>query len=271
MSADPRPAVPASAGRRADAARSAARSRCRPTWPPRSTRCRRGPTRSTRRRCRRRGTAPEPRARASSPAGPRWRRRRTAPPPRRAVITSGSTPRIARTPVTNSSRLRGVPGGAGGDHPDAARRRAGRSDRRSPAGRRRCGPARPGRARRSGPRPAPSRTISIRRTRSTSARLGRCRRSSSRIELVPQSTAATRGSAHAPSSSGGHPRRTSTHGPPATSPAAAPAPRRRAGSRPGRPRGCGPTRACRHFTRSGMPPAPGDTGQRARGASRRAR
>ena len=130
----------------------------------------------------------------------------------------------------------GVPGGRGGAEPDPGH--AVRGDQRGvlvdrgegplqrlvrepPGARRRPGPVGPS-ASRARPRRGPeSGTVPIR----------------SLIVLVPQSIAATR-TARTPT----------TH-------RAGPAPRRRAGCTPGPGPSDWPARTCRHFTRSGMPPA----------------
>ena len=94
--------------------------------------------------------------------------------------------------------------------------------------------------------PWPSRTISIRRSTSVCAPSSGTSATSSRIELVPQSIAATRVTAAPPSA---------THGParpPAVHPGDAASPN---GFTPGPAASAWATSTCRHLTRSGMPPA----------------
>ena len=73
---------------------------------------------------------------------------------------------------------------------------------------------------------------------------------SSRIELVPQSMPATRVIARRPAAAG-----RSTHGPAAHQSGSSASASSPSGFTPGRRRAMCPTSTCRHFTRSGMPPA----------------
>ena len=167
-------------------------------------RCRRARTRSSRRRCRRRGTAAgRRRPPRRSPVAPAKDSSASSSP----VTTSGSTPSASRTPATNSSRLARVAGRGGRDdpHPLGAERRG--TARRTRRARRSV------RSSASGGEPAgavdalpephdlhPASDVGEpRRRRPTSA-------TSSRIELVPQSIAATRVTRRPP-------RRLRAHGP----------------------------------------------------------
>ena len=254
--------APASAGRRAGAARSAGRSRCRPSAPPRT------PSASPRTNSvepaadvddqeRRLGGGPTVRPRARR--GRRWRRGTTARPPRRR------SPRRApaeggRHHVLEVGAVGGVAGGAGGHHPHRGRPEVAGLARRTRRGRAGCarwprGPAgrwrrRPGRAGRP-PSAAPGRCA--RRRPATSA-------TSRRIELVPQSIAATRVTR---SSSAACAQGPAAHHSPISATARSPI-----GLTPGPAARACPARACRHLTRSGIPPAVARVGSTSR-ASRR--
>ena len=111
------------------------------------------------------------------------------------VITSGSTPRISRTPRDELAAVGGVPGRAGGatiaDPLDAE---LAHQSGVLGAARRRCARSASGANRPVGPPPGPSRTTSIRRSTSGSWGVAvgvRTSATSSRRELVPQSMAAT--------------------------------------------------------------------------------
>ena len=186
----PRPAR-RSAGRRAGAARSSARSR-RPCCAraTRRRRRRRAPARSSRRRCRR------PAAAAAHDAGsPRDR----AGERQRRLLAAGDHLGIdararRRTIATNSPRFVGVAGGAGRHHPHPLGAAVGGSPRRTRRARPGCARAPRGRAARCGRRPGRAGRCASARSTSTQARHRRRRRASatsSRIELVPQSIAAT--------------------------------------------------------------------------------
>ncbi len=149
------------------------------------------------------------------------------------LMTSGSTPRMSTTPRTKSSRFsasreaevatkrtRSAPWAA---MTSAYSRHA--ANVRSSA----SGASRPVRS-----TPWPSRTMVIRRSSSLSSPVtGSASATRRRIELVPQSTAATRVIPARPRRSR-RSRRGSRTGPCATTPAASRSPRRPAGSHPGR-------------------------------------
>ena len=122
----------------------------------------------------------------------RWRRGRTARPPRRPVITSGACPRVADDHVLEVLPVGRVPGRAGG-RPCAPRSPRGPAlRRRTRRARRGCARRPPAPADRWRRRPAPA-------ARPPCAGAGRCAApaagtsaTSRRMELVPQSMAATR-------------------------------------------------------------------------------
>ena len=244
--ARPRPRRP-SAGRRAGAARSAARSRCRPTRGRAAGVRRRARTRSSRRRCRRPGTAPGAVPRSSRVAPAKDSAASSSP-----VTTSGSTPSALADAADELVAVRGVAGGRGRDepHPLGARARAITRGVAS-AARRRCAPAPRGRAGRCGRRPARAgRSPSAGRRRAACRPPASTSATSSRIEFVPQSIAATRVTSAPP------PRRPATQAPPAhqSRQQRERLVAERVDARARRPASA-PTSTCRHFTRSGMPPA----------------
>ena len=108
-------------------------------------------TRSSRRRCRRPGTARS--ASAGSPRTAPVKESRASSSP---VTTSGSTPRVAQTIAGKSARVRGVPGRRGGAHPHPLARPAPRSRRRSRPARPGSARSPPARAGRCGRRPRPA-------------------------------------------------------------------------------------------------------------------
>ena len=237
-----------SAGRRAGAARSAARSRCPPTGPPAGRPRRRARTPSSRRRCRRRGTA--------AGARPAVRRRRRLQ--RRGRAEEGELRLLAAGDDVGQPAQRrphhllevvpvgGVPGGAGGDHAHAVGARARARCRRTRPARRGCARS-PRRASRPvASTPWPSRTTSIRRTRSVAPPVGR----DVGDEQADGVGAAVdrRDPGHAAPSG-------SAHGPWPTTPPSPSTARSPIGFTPGPAASACPASACRHLTRSGMPPA----------------
>ena len=166
-------------------------SRTQPT----STDARVGPvaaerrTRWTRRRCPRRGTASPCRRRAARAS----RRRTTAPPPRRRSPPRARRRARAPHPVDEHVAVARRRASRGRDEADALDAEVRRPPPRSARTRRRCARARRRTAGRCASTPSPSRTISIRRSTSTQrAAAASTSATSSRIELVPQSIAATR-------------------------------------------------------------------------------
>ena len=216
-----------SAGRRRPrpargAARSSVRSRC-PRSGPRARGRRRRRTRSSRRRCPRPGRARRGRSRpVSSLVAPVKENSASWSP----EITSGSTPRMSSTPRTNSSRF------SASREAEVATKRtrsapcslmtAAYSRQAAKVRSSASGASRPVRS-----TPWPSRTMVIRRSSSTSSPVaGSASATRSRMEFVPQSTAATRVTGRPPSKA---PARAPRTGPSPTTPAASRSPRRPAG------------------------------------------
>ena len=152
-----------------------------------------GSARSSRRRCP--SPAPEPSSAIRTPLSAPAKDSRASSAP---VITSGvDAEPVTGSPAKNSSTVAGVPGRRGGDELDPLRRPRRRpgSPRRTARPRRRSGRARRGGTRRWRRRPGRAGRSPSRRSSSSSPPSGAGSAISSRIELVPQSIAAT-GAAH---------------------------------------------------------------------------
>ena len=188
----PRRSAPGVGGSdRRGAARSSARSRCRPSRAALDRRRRRARTRSSRRRCPRPGTASPGRAPTSSRVAPAKESSASSSP----VTTSGSTPSMSRDAGDELVPVLGVPGGARWPRTATA---VGARARAIDLGVLAAGGE--GALQRLGGEPAgavdalaePDDLASAGRASMSVAGRGSTSATSSRIELVPQSMAATR-------------------------------------------------------------------------------